>query len=278
MTLGERMMAIDRRIIYLLLFLCLSIPLIKPIGLPLSVGKATQSLHDYIDKLPAGSKIVISMDTSPGGWGEVMPGALALVNHLVEKGCKIYVMGYFDAGPSLFEAAVNSTALGKKTYGVDWVNLGYRAGGENGISAFAGDVIKTFPKDFRGNDTTKLEIMKDVKTAKDFALVITVSSGTPGTPEWVRQVRDPMGVPLACMVVAVNVPGLAPYVQSGQVLGVIAGLRGAAEYEQLRKAPGLGSAGMDAQSISHLLVLILVVLGNVGYLVSGQGKPKKGGR
>jgi hypothetical protein len=272
------MMAIDRRIIYLLLFLCLSIPLIRPIGLPLTVGKDTTAVHDYIDKLPAGSRIVISMDTSPGGWGEVMPGALALVNHLVEKGCKIFVMGYFDAGPSLFEAAVSSTALGKKTYGVDWVNLGYRAGGENGISAFAGDVIKTFPKDFRGNDTTKLEIMKDVKTAKDFALIITVSSGTPGTAEWVRQVRDPMGVPLASMVVAVNVPGLAPYVQSKQVLGLVAGLRGAAEYEQLRKSPGLGSAGMDAQSISHLLVLILVVLGNVGYLVSGRSKPKKGGR
>jgi hypothetical protein len=266
------MMNIDRRVIYILLFLSLSIPLIKPMGLPLSVGPATQQLYNYIDKLPPDSKVVISMDTSPGGWGELMPGAIAIVNHLVDRKAKIYVVGFFDAGPSLFEGSYSSTKLKDAKYGVDWVDLGYRAGGENGISAFAGDVIKTFPKDFRGNDTAGLEIMKGIKTAKDFNLILTVSSGTPGSAEWIRQVRDPMGTPLSGMVVAVNIPGLAPYLQSGQMTGVVAGLRGAAEYEQITKTAGLGSAGMDAQSISHLLILVLVILGNIGFYLTDRTK------
>ena len=175
---------------------------------------------------------------------------------------------------SLFESSVNGTALKNKQYGVDYVNLGYRAGGENGISAFANDIPKTFPKCFRGQNVATLPMMQGIKTAKDFDLIITVSSGTPGTAEWIRQVRDPMGVPLASMVVAVNVPTITPYIQSKQVIGLVAGLRGAAEYEKLMQAPGLGAAGMDAQSFSHLLILTLVILGNVGYLMTDRQKKR----
>lgn len=279
MTPVERLMNIDRRLIYLLLFLALSIPLIRPIGLPLSTSPETRLLYSYIDKLAPGSRVIFSMDCSPGGWGELMPAAQAVVNHLVAKQVKLFVCGFFDTGPSLFESSYGATDLASKKYGVDWVDLGYRAGGENGISALAGDIPKTFPKDFRGNDINSLEIMKNIKTAKDMALIISVSSGTPGVPEWIRQVRDPMGVPLATVCVAVNIPGNAPYIQSGQLMGAAGGLRGAAEYELMTKRPGLGSAGMDAQSFSHLLILLLIVLGNVGYIVTDrqrQASKRKG--
>ena len=42
-----------------------------------------------------------------------------------------------------------------------------------------------------------------------------------------------------------------------------------AEYELLLKRPGLAIAGVDAISMSHLLVIVLVIIGNVAYFLSG---------
>jgi hypothetical protein len=52
------------------------------------------------------------------------------------------------------------------------------------------------------------------------------------------------------------------------------GLRGAAEYEALLGRRGVATAGMDAQSATHALIIVLILVGNVGYLASrrrGQG-------
>ena len=73
-------------------------------------------------------------------------------------------------------------------------------------------------------------------------------------------------------VTAVSVAGCAPYVQSGQIVGVVGGLGGAAEYEKLVDHPGKATAGMGAQSMGHLLILALVILGNIGYISTKRSK------
>ncbi len=63
----EKLARMDRRIIYAVVFLSLSIPLIWPIGLGVTVGPETKALYDTVESLPSGSTLVIiSMDTSPG--------------------------------------------------------------------------------------------------------------------------------------------------------------------------------------------------------------------
>ncbi|MGC9317013.1 MAG: hypothetical protein ACP5KN_03125 [Armatimonadota bacterium] len=66
---------------------------------------------------------------------------------------------------------------------------------------------------------------------------------------------------------------LYPYLQSHQLVGLINGLKGAAEYELLlglegEDAPGM--LGMSAQSIAHLLIIVLVIVGNIAYFASGR--------
>jgi hypothetical protein len=48
----------------------------------------------------------------------------------------------------------------------------------------------------------------------------------------------------------------------------VAGLRGAAEYEQLINREGGGERAMLAQTTAHLYVIALVLLGNVIYFRS----------
>lgn len=265
----------DRRIIYLVVFLSLAIPLIWPIGLPVTVGPETKALYQLVDSFPPGTPVVVSFDTSPGGYGELSSGAIALLNHMAKKNLRCIGMGFFDTGPSLLETALKGSLYKNKTYGTDYVNLGYLAGGENGISAMAKKVPESYPKDFRGQATAGMPVLKGIATMKDVALIVTVSSGTPGVPEWIRQVGDPMKVPMATVLVAVNVPNMTPYVQAKQLAGMIPSMKGAAGYEALIGMKALGTAGMDAQSISHLAILLFVILGNVIYF-SNKGKPAAG--
>ncbi len=274
----QKLAHMDRRIIYAVVFLSLSIPLIWPIGMQVSVDPTTRSLYNLIEGLPAGSKVMVSMDTSPGGYGELASGATAVLNHMAQKDLKIIAVGFFDTGPSLMETAFGGSAYKNKVYGTDYVNLGYLAGSENAISAMSKNIPGSFPKDYRGNDTATEPIMQGVKTAKDVALVVTISSGTPGVPEWIRQVGDPMKVPIATILVAVNIPNMTPYLQAKQLVGMIPSMKGAAGYEVLMGVKGLGTAGMDAQSVSHLAILGFAILGNVVYFLNKKDEgPAKGG-
>lgn len=267
----------DRRVIYVIVLLSLSIPLIRPIGMKVSVGQETRQLYDLVEALPAGSRVIVSMDTSPGGYGELASGTTALLNHLAKKDIKVIGMGFFDTGPSLLETAFGGSAYKEKVYGQDYVNLGYLAGNETAIAAVARDIPGKFPRDYRGKSTADMPIMQGVKSAKDVALIVTISSGTPGVPEWIRQVGDPMKVPISTVLVAVNVPNMTPYIQAGQLKGMIPSMKGAAGYEQLMGVKGAGAAGMDAQSVSHLAILGFVVLGNVVYFAQKKSGAARGG-
>jgi hypothetical protein len=58
-----------------------------------------------------------------------------------------------------------------------------------------------------------------------------------------------------------------PFLSAGQMVGLLGGLKGAAEYEMLIDKPGMGQRGMDAQSVCHLVIILLVIAGNVGYFM-----------
>jgi hypothetical protein len=67
---------------------------------------------------------------------------------------------------------------------------------------------------------------------------------------------------------AVMAPDAYPYLQAGQIEGMMGGLKGAAEYENLIGRLGLGTRGMPAQSWAHVLVIVFIALGNVGFFVT----------
>jgi hypothetical protein len=54
------------------------------------------------------------------------------------------------------------------------------------------------------------------------------------------------------------------------------GLVGAAEYERLRGEAGPALAGMDSQSVVHIAIVLLILVGNVAYF-SGRLRGRKGG-
>ena len=62
MTFAERMLRIDRRIIFLVIGLCTLMPLLFPVGLPIKISSEVRGVYDYLESLPEGSVFLLSLD------------------------------------------------------------------------------------------------------------------------------------------------------------------------------------------------------------------------
>jgi hypothetical protein len=117
-------------------------------------------------------------------------------------------------------------------------------------------------------------MMRDIVTVGDFDLLAPIGSGWPGVKEWVQFAGDPVGVDVGGGVTAVEAPLLYPYYPQ-QLVGLMGGLAGAAEYEALltEKFPEFRESGrvalirMYPQTFAHLVIMAFVVVGNVSYFV-----------
>lgn len=131
MTVFEKIQSIDRRFIYLLVFVLLSIPLLRPFSLPLEVSGPTQAAYDAVENLPPGSIVMLSTDWEASTQAESAPQTEAMVRHIFGRDLKLIVVGMWPQGNSATEVMLDRLAseMGK-TYGIDWANLGYKPGGE----------------------------------------------------------------------------------------------------------------------------------------------------
>lgn len=271
MNLMEKMQNVDTRIIYIVLLIVLSVPLLRPIGIPMQISPMTRAVYDIIEGLnPEKDVVLLSMDYSPGAGLDAEVCPVAVVEHLMQRGIKWIAISFGTTdGPMMTNRIIADLEQRGYKYGEDFANLGYMAGEENAVRLFALDCLSV-PTDVRGNKTSELPVMQEIKTIKDFAFVIQFSMGTPEM--WIRQVVDPMGVLFATGTVTVSVPSIVPYYNSGQVKGVMGGVSSAAQYELLCNKPGRGAAMMDAQSMGHLIIIFFIALGNIGYFMSKKGK------
>lgn len=272
-NLFDKLQNLDRRIIYVIVLLAVAIPMINPIGIPISISPLTTAIYDIANKLQPGDKVLFSLDYSPGGSPDVHPQAVAMMNHLMSRGVQVVMVSFWAAGPMYGEQLMAPYPKSDKVYGTDFTNLGYIPGSENAIRNFGFDV-NIVKSDFRGGPVASQPIMAGLKDCRDFALVIDFISGTPGIAEWIRQVQGPLDIKLAVGTVTVNVPTTMPFFQSGQIVGMLQGLRGAAEYEILMGKRGKAVAAMDGQSLGHMAIIAFILVGNVAYFLAG-GKKKK---
>lgn len=273
MSLLDRLTRIDRRIVFVMIALAVIIPTIKGIGLPVRVSDEVRQLYEAIDALPRGSKVLISLDYDPATFPEVYPMNLAVVRHLFKKDLRVVAMALWPMGPSLGEMAFDVAAeeYGKE-YGEDFANLGYKIGGIAVISRVATGMRDIYPEDQLGRPIDELPVMEGVTGFKDFKFIVDFSAGDPGVPYWVMIAASRYHMPLGAGCTAVSAPNFYPYLDAGHLVGLMGGMKGAAEYEILLGVSGLATSGMDAQSIAHVVIIFFIVFGNVIYFAIRRRK------
>jgi hypothetical protein len=248
----DKLRNIDRRLIYAFISLAVIIPLLFPIGFPIRTTSPVIKLHDLIETLPPGTKVLFSFDYDPATMPEVYPMNLALVDHCFSRDIKIVGMALWPMGVSLGQQVFETMSeKHNKEYGEDYVNLGYKAGGIVVISGASSNIRETFPEDYTGKNIDEFPIMEGVHNLDPFALIMSFSAGDPGVIQWVMIGHGRCHKEIGAGCTAVSAPSFYPYLGAGQLVGLLGGMKGAAEYETLMENEGLAVAGMDAQSVAH---------------------------
>ena len=279
--------SLDRRIIFIIVGLSVLIPLLKPewVDLPIRPTPESQIVFDEINKLNEGDKVLLSFEYGPSTKPEIHPMAIAILKHLYAKNIQVYGFALWPDGNFMSTEAFSEVSDDyDKKYGVDYVNLGYKPGGEAVIKGIASDIRTLYTVDLQGTSINDIPMMKDVVNIEDFDFVFSLSAGYPGSKEWVQYACDPKNIPLSTGCTSIQVTDIMPYVENDQIRGILAGMPGAAEYESLVEAelekmeiavkPGEASGMMAAQSIAHVVIVLFIIFGNISYFITRKKNRK----
>ena len=272
-SIWERLQRIDRRVLYTLIFLSVIIPVLTPLHLPTPITPQSRAFFEAVDSLPPKTVVLFPFDFWPSTLAETEPMAVAGLRHCFSK--DLYVVGLSNigiGGPSIAERLLDS--IGNeygKVYGEDYVNLGYKAGYQAVLLGMGSSISAIFPTDHRGTRLEDIPLMQRVPNYDSVSFVLIVSDNAM-VDYWVGLVNARYGLPMVAGVTAVMAPKVLSYVQARQLSGLLGGMKGAAEYEELIGHVAKASSGMDSQSLIHLLIIFFIVMGNLGYFMMRQQK------
>jgi nitrate/nitrite transporter NarK len=142
------------------------------------------------------------------------------------------------------------------------------------VQSLAKDIPGTVVKDMRGTSIRSVPMMKNVRDMRDVSLIYRVCYDWEGIP-WIGFVQSVYGTPFAVGVASISSSSAYPYLDSGQMCGVLAGAAGAAGYERLLKCQGSGTRIVARQSFATLYVVLAVVLGNLAMLAMRIEKKRR---
>jgi hypothetical protein len=284
MKILENLTKINRRYIFLMVAVAVIVPLIIPMNLPTLPGKYTIKLYDFIDKIPPQSQpVVIAADYSPSMMPELQPMLESLIRHCFAKKIRVIVLTLDPNGAALSEAALKKIAPEYDVkYGQDYAFLGFKPGAAIVMMSIGENFRQAFPADFYGTKLDSLPMMANVRNYADVPIVVSIA-GSAITQSWIAYAGTRYHANVGSGCTAVSTADYYPFLQSGQLVGLLNGMKGASEYEYLNqkngysKAPRVAGKGMDAVSIVHLLLMAFIVLGNIGYLVTRHNQTKKQG-
>ena len=272
----EIMDNIDRRVIFLVLLICVLLPLLLKVGAEIPPTAPVISAHEAVNTLEAGDYLMVSIDFDATSAPELMPMLRSVLSQAFSRDVKVVMLGHIAIGLPLGHMALEEVAREHGAeYGVDYVDLGYRPGYIAVMIAMGREIEDIFSSDYQGTPIREIPMMRDIHSYEDFELLFGFEHGAV-IDYWVRYAQARFDQRMVFGTTAVMAPDAYPYLQSGQIEGLVGGLKGAAEYETLIGQPGLGTRGMPAQEWAHVLVIIFIVLGNLGYYFGRRQRRQEG--
>ncbi|MCF7859471.1 MAG: hypothetical protein K9N07_09165 [Candidatus Cloacimonetes bacterium] len=314
MKFFDKIQNIDRRYIYIVVALAIIFPLLIPFNSPTYVTKPTEDIYKKIDSF-SGDKskaVLLSFTHDASTMPELFPMEVSVLRHCFERDIKVFTICWIPAAAPLVDYAINTA---KEDFdvqsGIDYCNFGYKPYALRLpiMLGMGDDIAKAVETDSQGRKIENLEIMQDIKNYDDMNLVVDFAASGSAI-QWITYARAKFGANIAAGVTAVMVADNYPYLQTGQLMGMFRGLKGAAEYEKLvdvfasyksedhphgrpfskeiidqTRVAITGDAvpykykkariGMNAQSVAHIMMIFFILIGNIGYFIT---RKKVGGK
>ncbi|MCP4674735.1 MAG: hypothetical protein GY854_04315 [Deltaproteobacteria bacterium] len=270
-----KMSEIDRRYIFVTMAVVVILPFFSPIQFKVKPSEETLRFDRALDVAIASRKpIMVGVDYGPQTMAELEPILLAVMHKLFHKGKKVVFLTFNPETTALMHRYLPE--MEKQyglVYGEDYVFLGVAAAYHTAIYALGSSIEEYFHEDDRGTPIGDIPLMKDVKKYADVSAVFSIASNN--IPHhWVTWGVAPYGFDFLMASTATQAPEYFPFIQTGQVKGIIAGGRAGAEYEWMMVSqgvlsePGGSTRGLGSQSLALLAIVIFIILGNIGYFAS----------
>ena len=289
MGIFEKLMKLDRRWVFLFLIVVCVVTYIIPFQIPTLVEKEVKSIYTFIDSLPPGDIVMIAIDYDPNNLAELHPMTYAMIEHCWRKDLRLIITSLSQNGPGMADQAIrdltdsvaldrtyNGTVFKGKTVrnGIDYCFLGYKPYYALVILGMGQDFRLPFPLDYYGTPLDSVPMMKGVINYEQVACVIDLSGGNI-TDAWISYGQGRFNFPLALGLTGVMTAQYYPYLGSGQVFGIMGGLLGAAQYEELADNPGRAKDGMRVQLFAHIVIIFFIIMGNIGYFVERRKRKQE---
>ncbi len=291
MNIFERLMQLDRRWVFLFLVLVCIVAYAVPFEVPILVEPEVESIFQFVEDLPPGSIIFVAIDYDPNSLAELHPMAYTIIEQAWRQNKRTIFTALSQNGPGMADQLIRDitdSLRHEKVYngvtyppreivnGVDYAFLGYKPYYALVILGMGQDFRIPFPADYYGTPLDSLPMMQGVINYGQVDLVVDLSSGNI-TDAWINYGQGRFGFALALGLTGVSTAQYYPYLGSGQVIGIMGGLLGAAQYEKLADNPGRAMDGMKVQLWAHIVIIIFIIMGNIGYFAARRRQKREGG-
>ncbi len=247
-----------RQFLLLFMLLACSIPLLYPIGLPVTVSSYTKKFYNYIESLdPKKDVIWFAFDYEIFEYAS-LEAYKVVFEHLAQRRIQFVISTLNPWIMTLLWKQISETHyfdLSGLNYGTDYVLLKYVGSGEVILSQFAKDIRSLIPTDYFGTPLAQIPLMNHINKATDFSGIIYTGSAS---DMYDRQIRTIYKLPYYFINSPLDYTNVLGKVRAGILDSFLNGASGAAEYEFLVGKPGRGIASMDAYSVTMILIFVFV--------------------
>jgi hypothetical protein len=269
---------LDRRYIFLVMALAVGLPFLFPFHFDARASDETLRFDRALDQAIASPKpIIVGVDFGPQTMAEMEPILVSLMHKIFSKKKKVIFLTFMTETTGLMHRYLaEMEELYDIKYGVDYLNLGYATPYFMVIYAMGTAIEEFYHEDDRGMVLADIPIMEGVHKLEDAAAVINIASNA--MPQhWITWAVAPFGINLLVACTATQATDYYPYLQTGQIKGLIAGGRAGAELEGLMVDQGIvastgdATRGLASCSIALVGIIAFIILGNIAFFVGRGG-------
>jgi hypothetical protein len=236
----------------------------SPLARSPQTNPAVTALHDEIASLEGNAPVLVAFDYDPTTSGEMDVVAQAIIGHLRDQGARVVAISLLPAGPGTAQRLLEEVAGPGQ-----FANLGYLPGQAVAVRDLGMSFRVAVPRDFQGVPVSDLKVMSGIAALQDFDLIVELAATQDSLRWWIEQARAPYGVAMGAGVSASLDPLARPYYETEQrqLVGLVAGVPGAAMYQTLQGAQEPLASRLDAQLAGHAVLVLVLLVGNGVYFV-----------
>jgi len=241
--------------IFLVLLLALAaaffLPLARPAGVPRE-WPGVAAAFAAVEQLPPQAAVTLFWAYDPASAGELDLVAAPLVRHLLARGARLEVVSLLPNGPATARRLVTAA----------------RAAGSAAEGALP---VSTVDYTFLPGGAVVLPTLAQQAPA----LTVVLAAQASDVQLWLELVAPAQAAPVIAGVAAGADPILRPYLDSGQLLGLVSGFDGAYSYGQRARVDLPANEGpmrrqIVGQNVAGLVLIGLLLAGNVVALLAGR--------